>query len=92
VANARTPAKPVGASAPLLRRLRRLTARAGKVGADDRAQLIALIDDFETLRLALLRECAGLDEELKLAARRVMALNAYARNGRSVRVPHRHGS
>ena len=92
MANARTPAKPPGAGAPLLRRLRRLTARAGAVSADDRAQLIALIDDFETLRLALLRECADLDEELKLAARRVMALNAYARNGRSVRVPHRHGS
>jgi hypothetical protein len=92
VANARTPAKPPGAGAPLLRRLRRLTVRAGAVSADDRAQLIALIDDFETLRLALLRECADLDEELKLAARRVMAFNAYARNGRSVRVPHRHGS
>jgi hypothetical protein len=91
VTKARTPAKPLGAGAPLLRRLTRLTARAGTVGADDRAQLIALIDDFETLRLALLRQCAGLDEELKLAARRVMAFNAYARNGRSVRVPHRHG-
>ena len=89
---ARTPAKPPGAGASLLRRLKRLTARAGTVSADDRTQLIVLIDDFETLRLALLRECAGLDEELKVAARRVMAFNAYARNGRSVRVPHRHGS
>ena len=76
---------------PLLRRLRRLAARARTVRADDRAQLVALIDDFETLRLALLRECAGLDDELKLAARRVMALNAYARSGRSARVPQRRG-
>jgi hypothetical protein len=91
VTKARTPAKPPGAGAPLLRRLRRLTARAGAVSADDRARLIALIDDFETLRLALLRECAGLDEELKLAARRVMAFNAYARNGRSARVADRRG-
>jgi len=76
----------------LLRRLKRLTIRAGAVDPGDRAQLIALVDDFESLRMALLRECAVLDEELKLAARRVMAFNAYARNGRSVRVPHRHGS
>ena len=81
-----------GSAERLLRRLRRLSVRAGAVDAGDRAQLIALIDDFETLRQALLRECVGLDEELKLAARRVMAFNAYARNGRSVRVPHRHGS
>jgi len=92
VTKAKTPAKAPGAGAPLLRRLQRLTARAGRVSAGDRAQLIALIDDFEAMRLALLRECAGLDEELKLATRRVMAFNAYARNGRSVRVPHRHGS
>ena len=92
MADPTTHARAADAGELLLRSLRRLTARAGAVSADDRAQLIALIDDFETLRLALLRECAGLDEELKLAARRVMALNAYARNGRSVRVPHRHGS
>ena len=91
MAKARTPTKPPGAGAPLLRRLRRLTARAGTVGADDRAQLIALVDDLETVMRSLQRECARLDEELKLAARRVMAFNAYARNGRSARVADRRG-
>jgi hypothetical protein len=75
----------------LLRRLKRLTVRARSVKADDRAQLIALVDDLETVRLGLQRQCARLDEQLKLAARRVMAFNAYARNGWSARVPHRRG-
>jgi hypothetical protein len=75
----------------LLRRLKRLTVRAGAVNADDKAQLIALVDDLETVMRSLQRECARLDEELKLAARRVMAFNAYARNGRSARVADRRG-
>jgi hypothetical protein len=87
----RTPAKAVGAEAPLLRRLRRLTTRATAVRAGDRVQLIALIDDLETVRLALLREYARLDGELTLAARRVMAFDAYARNRRSAGVPRRGG-
>jgi hypothetical protein len=89
--NRKVPAKASGAGERLLRRLRRLSVRAGAVGADDRAQLIALIDDLETVRLALRRECARLDEELKLAARRVMAIDAYSRNRRSGGVPHRRG-
>ena len=75
----------------LLRRLKRLTVRARAVNADDKAQLIALVDDLETVIRSLQRERARLDEELKLAARRVMAFNAYARNGWSARVPHRRG-
>jgi hypothetical protein len=67
------------------------TARAGAVKAGDRARQIALIDDLETVRLALQRECARLDDELELATRRVMAIDAYSRNRRSARVPHRGG-
>jgi hypothetical protein len=93
MAEAKTEPK-TGARGPgelLLLRLKRLTLRARAVNTDDRAQLIALVDDLETVRLGLQRECARLDEQLKLAARRLMAFNAYARNGRSARVPHRRG-
>jgi hypothetical protein len=76
----------------LLRQLKRLTTKARALKVDDRAQLIALVDDLETVRLGLQRECARLDEQLRLAARRVMAFNAYARNGRPARVPHRRGT
>jgi hypothetical protein len=81
-----------GAGDPLLWQLRRLTNRAAAARTGDRAQLVALIDDLETLRLALLRECARLDDELKLAAHRVMALDAYSRNRRPAGVPHRRGN
>jgi hypothetical protein len=95
VADAKTHPEPAataaGAGKPLLRQLRRLTSRAAAARTGDRAQLVALIDDLETVRLALLRECARLDDELKLAARRVMALDAYSRNRRPAGVPHRHG-
>jgi hypothetical protein len=69
----------------LLRRLRRLKVRADGAGAEGRAQLIALMDDIETVRRRLLRECARLDEELKLAAVRVTAITAYKRVERSTR-------
>ena len=73
----------------LLRRLRRLKVRAAAAGADDRAQLLALMDDIETVRRKLLRECAQLEEELKLAVVRVTAFNTYARVARTTRSPPR---
>lgn len=72
----------------LLRKLRRLKIRADGAGAEGRAQLIALMDDIETVRRQLLRECARLDEELKLATVRVTAITAYARVAHSARQPH----
>jgi len=62
--------------------------RADGAGAEGRAQLIALMDDIETVRRQLLRECARLDEELKLATVRVTAITAYARVAHSARQPH----
>lgn len=75
----------------LLRRLRRLTNRAGAAEANDRAQLLALLDDIDRVRRELLRECARLDEEMKRAAVRVTAISAYARGAKSIRGPHRGG-
>jgi hypothetical protein len=72
----------------LLRKLRRLKIRADGAGAESRAQLIALMDDIETVRRRLLRECARLDEELKLAAVRVTAVTAYTRVAQSTRRPN----
>ncbi|MGN1285779.1 MAG: hypothetical protein ACI4XG_04245 [Bradyrhizobium sp.] len=73
----------------LLRKLRRLTARAGAVKAGDRAQLIALLDDIATLRDLLMRECARLDQEFKRASARVTAITAYGRSAQSVRALRR---
>jgi len=73
----------------LLRRLRRLTARARAIEAGDKKQLVALVDDLEIARAALLRECAQLDDELNKAAVRETAIHAYARQGRGVRPPPR---
>jgi hypothetical protein len=72
----------------LLRKLRRLKIRADGAEPESRAQLIALMDDIETVRRKLLRECARLDEELKLAAVRVTAISAYTRVAQSARQPH----
>ncbi|WP_315786237.1 MULTISPECIES: hypothetical protein [unclassified Bradyrhizobium] len=79
----------LGEGEALLKRLRRLRLRAATVGKDDRAQLLALIDDIETVRRKLLRECALLDEELKVATVRVTALNTYARVAQISRRPQR---
>ncbi|WP_315799150.1 hypothetical protein [Bradyrhizobium sp. SZCCHNRI3043] len=79
----------LGEGEALLKRLRRLRLRAATVGKDDRAQLLALIDDIETVRRRLLRECALLDEELKVATVRVTALNTYARVAQISRRPQR---
>lgn len=75
----------------LLRKLRRLKIRAAATGKDDRAQLMALIDDAESVRRKLLRECAQLEEEMKVATVRVTALNAYARVARTTRLPRQGG-
>ena len=72
-----------GASAAgeaLLRRLRRLLARAGAVKATERNQLLALLDDLETTRRGLLRECAEIEGQMKQATARTTAIGAYLRN------------
>ncbi|MGJ4932330.1 hypothetical protein ACQR1I_22010 [Bradyrhizobium sp. HKCCYLS2038] len=73
----------------LLKKLRRLRLRAAAAGRDDRAQLLALMDDIETVRRKLLRECAQLEAEFKVAAVRVTALNTYAKVAQTGRRPLR---
>jgi len=73
----------------LLLRLHRLTIQAEGVDVDDRARIIALIDDVETLRRRLLRDCAQLDEDLQRATVRGTAISAYARGAQSTRLPLR---
>lgn len=82
----------LGEGEALLRKLRRLKIRAAAVGTDDRRQLLALMDDIETVRRKLLRECAQLEEELKLATVRVNAFNTYARVAQVTRSSQRGGS
>jgi len=84
-------AKQQGNGEALLRRLRRLTSRAGATETNDRAQRLALMDDIDGVRRELLHECARLDEEIKRAGVRVTAITAYARGARSVRGPRRDG-
>lgn len=64
----------------LLRRLRRLVARAAGVRGGDRKQLLALIDDVETTRRGLLRECAEIEGVMRQATVRATAIGAYLRN------------
>jgi len=73
----------------LLVRLQRLKAKAASVRPDDRAQLRALLDDIGTLRDALMRECARLDQEFNRASARVTAITAYGRSAQSVRALRR---
>ena len=73
----------------LLVRLRRLKAKAATVQPNDRAQLIALLDDIGTLRDQLIRECARLDQEFNRATARVTAITAYGRSAQSVRALRR---
>ncbi|CAL78597.1 conserved hypothetical protein [Bradyrhizobium sp. ORS 278] len=79
----------LGEGEALLTRLRRLKLRTAAAGKDDRAELLALMDDIETIRRKLLRECAQLEEELRIAAVRVTALNTYARVAQASRRPQR---
>lgn len=70
----------VAAGELLLRRLRRLVSRASAVDRRDRNQLIALLDEFETVRRGLLRECAEIEGEMRQASARTTAIGAYLRN------------
>ena len=76
----------------LMRRLRRLAIRADRVDAGDRAKIIALIDDVETVRQCALRECVRLDEDMRRSSDRIKAISAYARGARAIRAPHRRGN
>lgn len=64
----------------LLRRLRRLVVRAAAVKDCDHKQLLALLDDLETTRRGLLRECAEVESEMRQATVRTTAIGAYLRN------------
>ncbi|QPF93197.1 hypothetical protein [Bradyrhizobium commune] len=73
----------------LLRRLRRLMARTASVEGGDRKQLLALLDDVETTRRGLLKECAEVEGEMRQATVRATAIGAYLRNSQ-VRRGKRH--
>jgi len=73
----------------LMRRLRRLAIRADRVDAGDRAKIIALIDDVETVRQCALRECVRLDEDMRRSSERIKAIGAYARGARAICAPRR---
>jgi hypothetical protein len=69
----------------LLRRLRRLLARAATVKETDHKQLVALLDDLETTRRGLLKECAEIEGEMRQASVRTTAIGAYLRNSQAAR-------
>lgn len=73
------------AKAALLRRLRRLMARAATVKDSDHKQLLALIDDLETTRRGLLKECADVEDEMRQATVRTTAIGVYLRNSQTHR-------
>ena len=76
----------------LMQRLRRLAIRADRVGASDRAEIIALIDDVEAVRQCAMRECARLDEDMRRSSERIKAIGAYARGAQAIRAPHQRGN
>ncbi len=63
----------------LLRRLRRLVARATSVKDSDHKQLVALLDDLETTRRGLVKECAEVEGQMRQATVRTTAIGAYLR-------------
>ena len=69
----------------LLRWLQRLVARAAIAKGSNRKQLLALIDDVETARRGLLRECAEVEGEMRRATVRTAAIGAYLRNSQAGR-------
>ena len=77
--------QPPAADEAALRKMRQLTARAGATTRDDRAQILALIDEIQTLRSRLLAECVRLDDETKRASVRITALRAYAHGAMAIR-------
>jgi len=77
--------KASAAGEALLRRLRRLVARAATVKGSNRKQLLALLDDVETARRGLLKECAEVEGEMRQATVRTTAIGAYLRNSQAGR-------
>ncbi|MCP3387312.1 hypothetical protein NLM27_00765 [Bradyrhizobium sp. CCGB12] len=77
--------KASAAGEALLRRLRRLVGRAATVTGRDRKQLLALIDDFETTRRGLVKECAEIEGEMRQASVRATAIGTYLRNSQAHR-------
>ncbi|MBR0686729.1 hypothetical protein JQ612_26415 [Bradyrhizobium manausense] len=77
--------KASAAGEALLRRLRRLVARAATVKETDHKQLLALLDDIEMTRRGLLKECAGIESEMRQATVRTTAIGAYLRNSQAHR-------
>lgn len=69
----------------LLRKLQRLVARAGTVKGNDQKRLLALIDDVETTRRSLLKECAMVEGEMRQTTVRTTAIGAYLRNSQVAR-------
>ena len=72
--------KASAAGEALLRRLRRLVARAATLKDSDHKQLLALLDDIETTRSGLVKACAEVEDEMRLATVRTTAIGAYLRN------------
>ena len=72
--------KASAAGEALLRRMQRLLARAATVRGSDRKQILALLDDVETTRCGLLRECAEIEGKMRQATVRASAIGAYLRN------------
>jgi hypothetical protein len=77
--------QPPPADEAALRKMRQLTTRAAAVKREERAQILALIDDIQTARNRLLAECVRLDEEMKRASVRITALRAYAHGAMAIR-------
>jgi len=77
--------QPPPADEAALRKLRRLTTRAAAAKADERAQILALIDEIQTVRNRLLAECVRLDEQMKRASVTITALRAYAHGAMAIR-------
>jgi hypothetical protein len=69
----------------LLRRLQRLVAGARAAKRGDRRQLLTLLDDIETARCGLLRECAEIEGEMRQATARAAAIGAYLRGAQAGR-------
>ena len=75
--------KASAAGEALLHRLGRLVARATTVKGSDRKQLLALLDDVETARRALLKQCAEVESEMRQVTVRTTAIGAYLRNAQA---------
>ncbi len=63
----------------LLRRIRRLVLRTNGAANAPGAEIITLLDEFETVRGRLIAQCVGLEAEMRETSARVTAIAAYAR-------------